>query len=67
MQQWKLYNRTVSVAITVLHEVETTGDIFSSAADNEMLIYGGGGAGLLLIILLVIVVKREILNQNLRV
>ncbi|MGB1589782.1 MAG: choice-of-anchor T family protein [Candidatus Poseidoniaceae archaeon] len=49
----------VSVAITVLHEVETTGDIFSSAADNEMLIYGGGGAGLLLIILLVIVVKKR--------
>lgn len=49
----------VSVAITVLHEVETTGDILSSAADNELLIYGGGGAGLLLIILLVIVVKKR--------
>jgi len=50
---------TVSVAITVVHEAETTGDVLSSAQDIQMLIFGGGGAGLFLIILLVLVVKKR--------
>jgi len=50
---------TVSVAITVLHEAENTGDIFSSASDNKMLIYGGGGAGVLLLLILLIAMRKR--------
>jgi len=52
-------SETVSVAITVIHEAETTGDVLSSSQDIQLLIFGGGGAGLFLIILLVLVVKKR--------